>query len=102
MPAVARDGDPTTTGHDCDVVTSVTGPHGASAKVYANGIPVECAGDPTATHTILSGDSCVPHVASINSGSGTVFVGGIPIARAGDSTDAGAIISGSPNVFAGG
>lgn len=102
MPAVARDGDPTTTGHGCDGTTTVTGPHGAGAKVFANGIAVECSGDPTAAHTIPAGPACVPHGANINVGSGTVFVGGIAIARVGDSTDGGAITAGSPNVFAGG
>lgn len=102
MPAVARDGDSTTTGHGCDSVTTVTGPTGSSAHVYVNGIPVECRGNPVAPHTIPSGPACVPHSAVINVGSSTVFVGGIPLARIGDSTDSGAIISGSPNVFAGG
>jgi len=102
MPAVARDGDSANTGHGCDFVTTVTGPTGSSAKVYANGIPVECEGNPTAPHTIPSGPSCVPHSAVINVGSSKVFVNGIPLARIGDSTDSGEIISGSSNVFAGG
>jgi len=102
MPAVARNGDSTTTGHGCDSVSTVIGPTGASAQVYANGIAVECKGNPVAPHTIPSGPACVPHSAVINVGSSTVFVGGIPLARIGDSTDSGAIISGSPNVFAGG
>lgn len=102
MPAVARDGDPTTTGHACDGTTTVTGPTGAVAKVYANGIEVECKGNPTAAHTILSGAVCVPHSAAINEGSSSVFVGGIALARVDDSTDGGAITAGSPNVFAGG
>jgi len=102
MPAIARDGDPTTTGHDCDGTTTVTGPTGAGAKVFANAIPIECVGNPTSPHTIRSGRNCVPHSASINAGSGTVFVGGVAVARVGDSTDGGAITGGSPNVFAGG
>lgn len=102
MPAVARDGDQTTTGHGCDSVTTVTGPTGSPAKVYANGIPVECQGNPVAPHTIPSGPACVPHSAVINVGSSKVFVNGIPLARIGDSTDSGEIITGSPNVFAGG
>ena len=101
MPAVARDGDSTTTGHGCDSVSTGTGPTGSSAHVYVNGIPVECQGNPVAPHTIPSGPACVPHSAVINVGSSTVFVGGIPIARVGDSTDGGSIISGSSNVFAG-
>ena len=100
MPAIARDGDPTSTGHGCTSVTTVTGPTGAGAKVFANGIPIECIGNPTAVHTINRGNSCPPHTAAINAGSSNVFVGGIGVGRAGDSTDGGAIISGSPNVFA--
>lgn len=102
MPAVTRDGDPTTTGHGCDGTTTVTGPTGASAHVYANGIPVETQGNPTAPHTIPAGDACVPHSAVINVGSPNVFVAGIPQARLGDSTDGGAITGSSPNVFANG
>ena len=100
MPAIARDGDPTTTGHGCDGTTTVTGPTGAGAKVFANGIPIECVGNPTAAHTIKSGKNCVPHSAAINAGSGSVFVGGVAVARVGDSTDGGAITGGSPNVIA--
>jgi uncharacterized Zn-binding protein involved in type VI secretion len=100
MPAVARQGDPTTTGHGCDSTSTVVGPTGAGAKVFANNIPVECKGNPVAPHTIPSGKRCVPHSAAINAGSGTVFVGGIGVARVGDSTDGGAITAGSPTVFA--
>ena len=101
MPAVARLNDPTTTGHGCDVTTTVVGPTGASAKVYANGKPVECKGNPTAAHTIPGGNGCVPHSAVINVGSSTVFVDGIELARVGDSTDGGSITDGSSDVFAG-
>ena len=101
MPAVARQGDPTTTGHGCDSTSTITGPTGTSAKVYVNGIAVECQGDPVAPHTIPSGRSCVSHSAVINVGLGSVKVGGKSLARVGDSTDGGAITAGSPNVFAG-
>ena len=101
MPAVARLNDPTTTGHGCDGTTTVVGPTGASAKVYADGKPVECKGNPTAAHTIPAGAICVPHDAVINVGSSTVFVGGKQLARVGDSTDGGSITSGSSSVFAG-
>ncbi len=101
MPAVARKGDSTTTGHGCDAVSTVIGPTGEAVSVYVNGIGVECKGNPVAPHTIPAGPACVPHAAVINAGSGTVYVGGISIARVGDSTDAGAIIQGSSNVFAG-
>jgi len=98
MPAVARIGDSTTTGHGCTGVTTVTSP---SQNVFANNRGVERKGDPTVVHTI--GPPCVPHVDVIKAGSSSVFVNGIPCARVGDATDVGgAIISGSPNVFAGG
>lgn len=100
MPAIARLNDPTTTGHGCDSTTTVVGPTGATAKVYANDIPVECKGNPTNAHTIPSGSACVPHDAVINVGSANVFVANIPVARVGDSTDGGAITAGSPTVFA--
>jgi uncharacterized Zn-binding protein involved in type VI secretion len=101
MPAIARKGDDTTTGHGCDAISTVIGPTGEEVNVYVNSIGVECKGNPVAPHTILAGISCVPHSAVINAGSLTVFVGSIAVARIGDSTDAGAIIEGSSNVFAG-
>jgi uncharacterized Zn-binding protein involved in type VI secretion len=100
MPAIARQGDPTTTGHGCDSTSTVVGPTGESAKVYVNSIAVECQGDPVAPHTINSGRFCVSHSAVINVGSPTIFVGGKALARVGDSTDNGAITGGSPTVFA--
>ena len=102
MPAIARQGDPTTTGHGCDGTTTVVGPTGASVKVYANNIAIECKGNPTAAHTIQSGNRCVPHNAVINVGSGNVYVGNVPVARKGDSTDGGAITAGSPSVYVNG
>ncbi len=98
MPGIAREGDPTTTGHGCDTTSTVVGP---STDVFVNGIGVERQGDPVAPHTILSGLICVPHEAVINAGSGSVFVNGKPIARVGDSTDGGSIQSGSTDVSAG-
>ena len=102
MPAVTRKGDGTTTGHGCDVISTVIGPTGELVSVYVNNIGVECKGNPVAPHTIDVGATCQPHSAVINVGSSTVYVGNIPIARIGDSTDAGVIIGGSSNVFAGG
>jgi len=99
MPGIARDGDPTTTGHGCDGTTTITGPTGAGAKVFANGIAVECVGNPTVVHSIGSPPFCVAHTAVINAGSGNVFVGGVAVARVGDSTDGGAITAGSTNVI---
>jgi uncharacterized Zn-binding protein involved in type VI secretion len=98
MPAVARNGDPITTGHGCDGTSTVIGP---SPSVFANNIGVERKGDPVAPHTIPSGRRCVGHSAVINAGSGTVFANNIALARVGDSADAGSITGGSSNVFAG-
>jgi uncharacterized Zn-binding protein involved in type VI secretion len=97
---VARIGDSTTTGHGCDSVTTITDPLGDKKKVFANGIGIECLGDPTVSHLVPAG-VCVPHVEYIHAGSDSVFIANIPVARVTDSTDGGAIISGSPNVFVG-
>ncbi len=104
MPAVARFGDVTSTGHGCSATTTLAGP---STNVFCNTKGVERKGDPLAGHTIPftfstpPGPVCIPHAAFINAGSGTVFVNSKAIARIGDSCDAGAITGGSSNVFAG-
>ena len=104
MPAVARFGDVTSTGHGCSATTTLAGP---STNVFCNTRGVERKGDPLAGHTIpfTSGSPpvtvCIPHAAVINAGSGTVFVNSKAIARVGDSADGGAITTGSSNVFAG-
>ena len=104
MPAVARFGDVTSTGHGCSATTTLAGP---STNVFCNTKGVERKGDPLAAHTIpfTSGSPpvtvCIPHAAVINVGSSTVFVNGKPIARIGDSCDGGNIRTGSDNVFAG-
>jgi uncharacterized Zn-binding protein involved in type VI secretion len=100
MPGVARQGDSTTTGHGCDGSTTITGPTGAGAKVFANGIPIECKGNPTVVHRYGGRRCSAQHQAAINAGSPNVFVGGVAVARIGDSTDGGAISSGSGNVIA--
>jgi uncharacterized Zn-binding protein involved in type VI secretion len=98
MPAIARKGDPITTGHGCDAVSTVGV---GSSDVFINGIAVARKGDSISPHTIRSGNRCVSHSAVINAGSGSILVNGIPIARVGDSADAGAIIGGSGDVNAG-
>lgn len=100
MAAVARLGDPITTGHPCDATATIAGQ--LQSKVFVNGIIAAVKGDPIAPHTILVGDICVPHSAVVNAGSSKVFCQGISIARVGDSADLGVIVSGSSNVFAGG
>lgn len=99
MPAVARIGDPFSTGHPCDGSSTIAQ---GSPNVFANSIPASRVGDSSVSHLILVGDVCVGHAVPIASGSSTVFANGIPLARVGDSIDAGAITGGSPNVFAGG
>ena len=101
MPAVARFGDASSTGHGCSATTTLAGP---STNVKCNSKGVERKGDPAAAHTIPNSASppvCIPHAAFINAGSGTVFVNGKAIARVEDSCDAGEITTGSSNVFAG-
>ena len=100
MPAVARFGDVTSTGHGCSATTTLAGP---STNVFCNTKGVERKGDPTAGHTIPAGSPpvCIPHSASITEGSETVFVNKKAIARITDACDGGEITSGSDNVFAG-
>ena len=100
MPGVARIGDSTSTGHGCDGITTVVGPTGAGAKVFANKKPVDCVGDPSEIHRYGGRRCSAQHQAAINAGSPNVFVGGKALARIGDSTDGGAIISGSGDVIA--
>lgn len=99
MPAVARIGDPFSTGHACDGSSTIAG---GSGDVFANGIGVSRLGDMSTTHAILVGLACVPHAVPIASASGSVFINGIACARVGDAIDAGSITGGSGNVFAGG
>ena len=104
MPNIARSGDPCTTGHPCDVTTTIDTPvTGLSAGVNAEGAPIACLGDLLTIHMIKVGKYCVPHPAQvITSGSGTVFVGGVPVARVGDSCDIGGVITaGAGSVSAG-
>ena len=102
MPGVCRENDTATTGHGCDITTTVVRP---STNVFCNTRGVERKTDPTAAHTIPNGASppvCIPHSASITEGSNKkVFVNGKLIARITDACDGGEITSGSSNVFAG-
>ena len=100
MPDAARLGDSTTTGHGCDATTTIKG--ALVSDVRINNIIAAVEGDVLAEHTILSGISCVPHIANVNKGSTTVKIENIAAARVGDSADAGNITSGSGNVSIGG
>lgn len=100
MPAIARETDTVSTGHDCDTITTLDGGStGNSSNVYIAGLGVCCVGDKTVVHNIRMGTSCVPHIEEVKSGSSTIFVGGKAVARIGDACDSGVIISGSGNVF---
>lgn len=100
MPAPsARIGDTILTGHACDVTSTII--TSLQAKVIVASSIAAVTGSPIAPHTILSGSSCVPHVATTLAGSPKVFFGGIPANRVGDGADQGAIISGAPNVIIG-
>ena len=100
MPAPsARIGDTILTGHACDVTSTII--TSLQAKVIVASSIAAVTGSPIAPHTILSGSSCVPHVATTLAGSPKVFFGGIPANRVGDGADMGAIISGAPNVIIG-
>ena len=98
MPAVARQGDSFSTGHDCVASSTLDVP--GQSTVFANNILICRTGDNTVAHGINAGAGCPSHVASISGGSPNVFVAGAAIADVGDACDAGAITSGSPNVFA--
>ena len=100
MPAVSRkDGtDSIATNHGCDF-TTVTDQ--GSSDVFVNSIGAVRAGDLCATHTVPSGDSCVPHTVALSSYSSTVFVNGKGVGRKGDAYNGHTLTSGSSTVFAG-
>ena len=96
-----REGDPLTTGHGCDSVTTLlTSPN---KTTRANSIFCAVQGTITATHLVPPNvPPCGSHAAFLNTGSPNVSIGGIPWGRVGDSADAGAMISGSTNVLVNG
>ena len=96
MPSQARIGDTFATGHACTGTSTIAS---GSSDVLANKIGCARLGDKSASHTILVGDDCVPHVVSITSGSPTVLINKRKSARVGDSIDAGSITSGSSDVI---
>jgi|TARA_R110000782_G_scaffold124851_2_gene216418 uncharacterized Zn-binding protein involved in type VI secretion len=100
MPAAARINDNCTTGHPCTPIIGIKG--NLQSKVYINGTLAAVIGDVLKDHTILVGNSCVPHPATVTGGSSKVFYQGMAAARIGDAADFGAIIQGSSNTFAGG
>lgn len=101
MPAIARGSgtDTVTTNHGCDA-TTVTDT--CSSDVFINGKGAVRKDDLTASHLVLSGKFCVPHVVPLTSHSSTVFVNGRGLGRLGDSYSGETISSGSGNCFADG
>ena len=96
-----REGDPLSTGHGCDSVTTLlTSPN---KTTRANSIFYAVQGTITVTHLVPPNvPPCGSHAAFLNTGSPNVKIGGIPWGRVGDSADAGAMISGSLNVLVNG
>jgi len=99
MPMAARNLDPILTGHPCDVTSTINIP---ASKVYIENQPAAVTGTPIAIHTILSGSSCVNHLATTGAGSLKVRIVGLPANRVGDPADLGIIIGGSTKVIIGG
>lgn len=101
MPAPsARVGDSILTGHPCSTTSTIL--TSLQAKVRVAGLqPAAVSGSIIAPHTILAGDSCVPHAATTGFGSAKVFFGGLPANRVGDPADMGVILTGAPNVIIG-
>ena len=100
MPApAARVGDAIITGHACSATSTIA--VSLQSKVFISFSIAAVSGSIIAPHTILVGDSCVPHAATTGFGSSKVFFGGLPANRVGDPADMGVIISGVPNVIIG-
>jgi len=95
MPAVARLGDREAT--HCSPPRRA----GHVNSVFANGIPLSCAGHMNTVHLKPCGRFCCPHTAPLSGGSPNVFAEGLNLGRVGDPTCT-VVIQGSPNVFANG
>ena len=93
-----REGDPLTTGHGCDSVTTLL--LSPNKTTRANSIFCAVQGTITVTHLVPPNvPPCGSHAAFLNTGSSNVKIGGIPWGRVSDSADAGSMISGSLNVL---
>ena len=96
-----REGDPLTTGHGCDSVTTLA--ISLVRTTRANSIFCAVQGTPTVVHEVPPIiPPCSTHAAALNIGSPNVNIGGIPWGRVADSADSGAMISGSLNVLVNG
>ncbi len=96
-----REGDPLTTGHGCDSVTTLL--LSPNKTTRANGIFCAVVGTITVVHEVPPiVIKCATHAAFLNTGSSNVKIGGIPWGRVGDSADSGVMLPGSPNVLVNG
>ena len=96
-----REGDPLTTGHGCDSVTTLL--LSPNKTTRANGIFCAVQGTITVVHEVPPiVIKCSTHAAFLNTGSSNVKIGGIPWGRVGDSADSGVMLPGSPNVLVNG
>ena len=97
-----REGDPLSTGHGCDSVTTLA--LSLVRTTRANSIFCAVQGTITVTHLVPPNvPPCPSHAAGIASGSSTVKVNGKGCGRVGDSiSGCTSVAAGSSNVFAGG
>ncbi len=92
MPAVARLGDREAT--HCSPPKRA----GHVRSVFANGLPLSCAGHLNTPHLRPCGIFCCTHTAPLIGGSFTVFAEGLRLGRVGDKTCT-RVIQGSPKVI---
>ena len=102
MPIAAVIGNLTTNTHGCNTSVAIDNSTHLAANttlasgVTIGGIPVAVVGSRLADHTILSGDSCVPHPSmTVTQGSATVTVGGSPFAYQGATVSCPGTITGA-------
>lgn len=102
MPIAAVIGNLTTNTHGCNTSVAIdNSTHLAANTTLASGvtigdIPVAVVGSRLADHTILSGDSCVPHPSmTVTQGSATVTVGGKGLAYQGATVSCPGTITGA-------
>jgi len=101
MPAVATKGSEVTTGHGCTATTTILD---GDDSVKIGGKDAAVQGSNLTTHTVPSGDKCVPHSTKVTEGSNSVLVNGKPLARVGDGigcSASGKINAGDSSVIAG-
>ena len=100
MRSVSVIGDPVTTNHACDSITTTDSL--APPSVFVGGVPIILEGDPPAAHTILAGIVCVPHVGqAVTAKQSTVFAEGKYVIGATDqyAPACGTIDESGANVF---